>query len=109
MKEIFSEKHIEEYSLALLRWAYGKTGSRSAAEDLAQEVWVQVYQSVQKGTDVRQPERYLWKIARYVWCRHLRSTVYCGDFEPIEEHDVAAEDMRKKPKRRTFCKRCAGS
>lgn len=92
MKEIFSEKHIEEYSLALLRWAYGKTGSRSAAEDLAQEVWVQVYQSVQKGTDVRQPERYLWKIARYVWCRHLRSTVYCGDFEPIEEHDVAAED-----------------
>lgn len=92
MKEIFSEKQIEEHSLALLRWAYGKTGSRSAAEDLAQEVWVQVYESVQKGADFRQPERYLWKIARYVWCRHLRSTVYCGTFEPIEDDQVAAED-----------------
>ena len=40
MMELFSEKQIEEYSLALLRWAYGKLGSHSAAEELVQEVWL---------------------------------------------------------------------
>lgn len=92
MTELFTEQQLETYSLALLRWAYGKTGSRTAAEDLAQEVWMQLYQSVRSGTAIQQPERYLWKIARYVWCRHLRSTVYCAAFEPLEDHSLAAED-----------------
>lgn len=92
MTELFTEQQLETYSLALLRWAYGKTGSRSAAEDLAQEVWMQLYQSMQNGTAIQQPERYLWKIARYVWCRHLRSTVYCAAFEPLEDHPLAAEE-----------------
>jgi len=92
MKEIFTEKQIEEYSLALLRWAYGKTADRSAAEELAQEVWVQFYQSVQNGTSICQPERYLWKVAHHVWCRHLRTTVYCCRFESIDGLSIAAED-----------------
>ncbi len=90
--ELFTEQQLEAYSLALLRWAYGKTGSRTAAEDLSQEVWMQLYQSMHSGTPIHQPERYLWKIARYVWCRHLRSTVYCGTFEPLEDHPLAAEE-----------------
>lgn len=92
MTKLFTEQQLEAHSLALLRWAYGKTGSRSAAEDLAQEIWMQLYQSMQTGTAIQQPERYLWKIARYVWCRHLRSTVYCAAFEPLEDHSLAAEE-----------------
>ena len=42
MTELFTEQQLEAHSLALLRWAYGKTGSRSAAEDLAQEIWMQL-------------------------------------------------------------------
>lgn len=95
MTEMFSEKQIEEYSLALLRWAYRKTGNHAAAEDLAQEVWLQVYQSArsatQRGTTVELPENYLWKVARYVWCRHLRTTAYCCRFEPIDDLPIAAE------------------
>ena len=92
MTEPFTEKQIETYSLALLKWAYGKTGSHSAAEDLAQEVWMQLYHSMQNGPVVQQPERYLWKVAHHVWCRHLRNTVYCCRTEPIDDLPIAAED-----------------
>lgn len=95
MTEMFSEKQIEEYSLALLRWAYRKTGNHAAAEDLAQEVWLQVYQSArsaaQRGTIVELPEHYLWKVARYVWCRHLKNTVYSYRVMPIDDLSIAAE------------------
>ncbi len=92
MTEPFTEKQIETYSLALLKWAYGKTGSHSAAEDLAQEVWMQLYHSMRNGPVVQQPERYLWKVAHHVWCRHLRNTVYCCRTEPIDDLPIAAED-----------------
>ena len=66
MKEIFSEKQIEAYSLALLRWAYGKTGDRSQAEDLAQEVWMQLYHSVRNGAAVQPKARR----GKGIPCRH---------------------------------------
>ena len=57
MTEPFTEKQIETYSLALLKWAYGKTGSHSAAEDLVQEVWMQLYHSMRNGPDVTSRRR----------------------------------------------------
>lgn len=96
MKELFTEKQIEEYSLALLRWAYGKLGSHSAAEELAQEVWLQVYRSAraaeERGTPIQLPEHYLWKVAHYVWCRHLRNNVTCFCFVPADELPLAQEE-----------------
>lgn len=96
MKRLFTDEQIEEYSLALLKWAYGKTGSHAAAEDLAQEVWVQLYQAIRRAETsenaILQPERYLWKVARYVWCRHLRGTVYCFHPAFVDEQDLPAEE-----------------
>lgn len=96
MKRLFTDEQIEEYSLALLKWAYGKTGSHAAAEDLAQEVWVQLYQAIRRAQTsenaILQPERYLWKVARYVWCRHLRGTVYCFHPAFVDEQDLPAEE-----------------
>lgn len=67
---------VEEYSLALLRWARGKTGDHIAAEDLAQEVWLQFFSAVSReagaGRPVAQPEHLMWKVARYVWLKSLR-------------------------------------
>ncbi|MBQ8201349.1 MAG: sigma-70 family RNA polymerase sigma factor [Clostridia bacterium] len=67
---------VGEYSLPLLKWAYGKTGRREDAEDLTQEVWLQFFSAVnreqQQERAIEAPEHLLWKIARYVWCRSLR-------------------------------------
>lgn len=75
MRSLF-EKWVAEYSLPLLKWARGKTGSPTAAEELTQEVWMQFFSAVQRegsaGNAIAQPEHLLWKVARYVWLKSLR-------------------------------------
>lgn len=65
------ETWVEQYSLPLLRWCLGKTGSRTEAEDLSQEVWFQFLCAAKKQT-VEKPEHLLFRIARFVWCKQLR-------------------------------------
>lgn len=70
---MWTEAFINEQSLALLRWAYNKTGDSRQAEELTQEVWVRVLTALQRGGEpIRDQERYLWKVAKYVWYRRLR-------------------------------------
>lgn len=68
---------VEDYALSLLRWALNKTGSRAGAEELSQEVWLQFFAAVRReeraGRAIEKPEHLLWKVARYVWCKHLRA------------------------------------
>lgn len=66
------EQWVERYSLPLFRWALGKSGSRTEAEDLAQEIWLQFF-SAAKKQKVEQPEHLLFRIARFVWCKGLRN------------------------------------
>ena len=70
------EEWVAEYSLPLLKWARGKTGSPTAAEELTQEVWMQFFSAVRRegsaGNAIAQPEHLLWKVARYVWLKSLR-------------------------------------
>ena len=78
MKDKYADQLLEEmvdrYASPLLSWAYRKTGSSLEAQDLSQEVLLQVTAAVRRETDrghaVEQPEHLLWKVAHYVWCRH---------------------------------------
>lgn len=87
---------VEEYSLPLLKWALNKTGSRAEAEDLTQEVWLQFLSAVKKeeksGRPIQQPEHLLWKIARHVWCKQLR-TLTAHRMLPLEEAHPAPGDF----------------
>ena len=75
MDKRFSKEFVDNYSLVLLNWAKGKTGSSELAQELVQNVWVQFFYAVQveeeKGNSVQKPENFLWKIAHYVWCNFL--------------------------------------
>lgn len=91
MTELFGTQQMEKISLMLLGWAYRKTGSRSEAEELAQEVWLQVYEAAHKAEPIRQPEHFLWKIAHHVWCRRLRkATYFCC--VPVEELPLVSQE-----------------
>lgn len=70
MREVFAA-WVEEYSLPLLRWARGKTGDLTAAEDLAQEVWLQFFSAVRREADACGPSP-----SRSICCG--RSPVMCG-------------------------------
>ncbi len=72
---------VEAYSLPLFRWALSKTGNRTEAEDLAQEVWLQFFAAAEKQT-IRMPEHFLFRIAKFVWCKSLRRK---QAQEPIQE------------------------
>ncbi len=87
---------VEEYSLPLLKWALNKTGSHAGAEELTQEVWLQFLSAAKReeksGRSIQQPEHLLWKIARYVWCRQLR-TLTVHRTLPLEDAHPAPEDF----------------
>lgn len=92
MREQFAA-WVEEYSLSLLRWARGKTGEPTAAEDLTQEVWLQFFSAARREADaaraIAQPEHLLWKIARHVWLKSLRRR----DMLPLTEDSPDSEDF----------------
>lgn len=91
MTELFSAEQVEEISLMLLKWAYRKTGSRTEAEELAQEVWLQLYEAAHREEPIRQPQHLLWKIAHHVWCRRLRKAAYFRCL-PADELPLASQE-----------------
>lgn len=97
MKDKYADQLLEEmvdrYASPLLSWAYRKTGSSLEAQDLSQEVLLQVTAAVRRETDrgraVEQPEHLLWKVAHYVWCRRCRPGEDIGGM-PAFGRNVAA-------------------
>lgn len=86
---------VDAYALPLVRWAMSKTGSSHQAEELAQEVWLQFFSAVQReeaqGRAVLQPEHFLRRIAKYVWCKQLRRETHRPALAllPLAEPDFA--------------------
>ncbi len=98
------EEITKEYSLQILKWAYKKCGDGYRAEELTQEVMLQIFSAIQKnqqaGIGIEQMEHFVWKIAHYVWCHSLRgSTRYtmCPmDEELRDESDFVSELVDKE-------------
>lgn len=97
----------EEYMPMLLNWAWKKTGDKDKAEDLTQEVLLQVLSAAQKSTaPIAEPEHFLWKIAHYTWCNYLRAKEHknvCVSMENLQLEDssdfaaeFAEEEYRKE-------------
>ena len=99
VKNQLFEEITKEYSLQILKWAYKKCGDSDRAEELTQEVMVQIFSAIRKSTaegkQIQQVEHFVWKIARYVWCHSLRKTtryVMCPLQEDLrDESDFAGE------------------
>lgn len=92
----------EEWAARVLRWARGKTRTAQEAEDLAQTVLLEWLRAVraqeERGVCVAELEHLLWRIARFVWCKSLRSgTNYrC---EPLSEKLSAGETPEESAER----------
>ena len=90
---------VEELSPRLLQWAWGKTGNHEQATDLAQEVWLQFLCASRReeaaGNPLREPERFLWRVARFTWLRQLRQLTTHRTQTLAEDHpapgDLAAD------------------
>ena len=83
---MLTRQYVDERSLALLRWAGGKLGDSRQAEELVQEVWAQALTALSRGSEpIRDMDRFLWTVAKYVWYRHLRAKTRYGGWASIDE------------------------
>lgn len=107
MKDYY-EKLVEEYSLMLLNWAYRKLGNRQQAEELVQEVWLQVFSAVERnalnGVSIQKEENFIWRIAHYVWCGYLRNRTSYGTHVLVDDIEVSdqsdfAQDLADEEER----------
>lgn len=85
--ELF-EKISNEYSMLLLNWAYKKLGNRTNAEDLAQEVMLQIFYAAIKEDKIEKLDNFVWRVAHYVWCNHLRTNKSYNLHFPIDTLSV---------------------
>ena len=95
-------KIYNEYSEKLLNWVNQKVAKIEDAEDIVQEIFVQILKAIKKE-DIR-PEtlnNYVWKIAYFTWCKNLRDKVYKPHPIPEEidlnskEDDYIQETIKK--------------
>lgn len=76
----------EAHRPALLKYAYGITGSRSLAEDVVQEAWLRL-NDARARKEVREPLRYLYRIVRNLSVDMLRRDARAGVHTGVElEH-----------------------
>lgn len=102
------EAWVDAYALPLLRWAMDKTGQHHPAEDLVQEVWLQFLSAVRReerqGRTIAEPEHLLWRVAKYVWCKQLRTQRYRQPAPPpeaVQEDFVALQADREEQRQLT--------
>ena len=104
--ETMFEQIARDYMPMLLNWAYKKLGDREKAEDLTQEVLLQVFSAIRKSpSPITDQEHFLWKIAHYTWCSYLRGSQrrkLCVSMENLQLEDPRdfAEDYAQEELRR---------
>lgn len=106
------EQIAQDYMLILLNWAYKKTGAKDKAEDLAQEVLLQIFTAIRKSdSPIADLEHFVWKIAHYTWCNYLRENQrrkVCISMENLQlegETDDFAVDYAEEEYRRELTSR----
>jgi RNA polymerase sigma factor (sigma-70 family) len=63
---------IKQYYGDIFKWSFAKTKKRSDAEDLTQEIILQIIKSFSKNIIIEDKEKYIWKIAYFTWCNRAK-------------------------------------
>ncbi len=66
-KPIDAAEVIRDYAKPLFGFAFNRLRNRNEAEDLAQEIAVQLIKSLSSGTEIHNLDAYVWTIAKYCW------------------------------------------
>lgn len=84
----------EEYADAIFRLCYGKTGSRDEAKDMAQEVFVRVWERLDKdGREIENLRAFLFTVARNLIKDYYKKK------KPVLERDLPEGVMEDIPTR----------
>jgi RNA polymerase sigma factor (sigma-70 family) len=67
---------IRTYIKPIFGFALNRVKQRIEAEDLAQEILLQLLKSISSGADIQNLEAYVWTIARYTWANWLKKRAH---------------------------------
>lgn len=96
---------VEPYVEPIYGFALRRAPDRYEAEDLAQEILLQLCVSLRRGPEIRDMHAWVWRIARNTWARWLRARAQRADvaeawrvmgWQPSEAEDDAAERVARQ-------------
>ena len=88
MEKQLVDRIIMDYVKPLYGFALNKTGNIAEAEELASRITLEVYRSLLRKPEVLDPGSYIFKIAHYVWARHIGESAKASNHARIEDCDV---------------------
>jgi len=71
MASRFDKRLSQYYMDRILGFAYNRTGDRSKAEDLAQDIIVEILTGLTRASEIRDFDAWVWSVARYTYCHWL--------------------------------------
>ena len=92
MDKLRVDQVVEGYIKPLYGFALNKSGNIAEAEELAGNIILEVYETLLKKSEVYDLNSYIFKIARYVWARHIGEKVKATNHVSIGDHDVTYSD-----------------
>lgn len=87
-----ADRIIQDYIKPLYGFALNKTGNMAEAEELAGRVILEVYQMLLKKTEILDLNRYIFRIAHYVWAKYVGERVKSSNHVRIDEFEVVSRD-----------------
>ncbi|WP_438433734.1 sigma factor-like helix-turn-helix DNA-binding protein [Gorillibacterium sp. sgz500922] len=87
-----ADRIIQDYIKPLFGFALNKTGHIAEAEELAGTITLEVYQALLKKTEFLDLNRYVFKIAHYVWAKYVGGQVKASNQLRIDDNEVMSRD-----------------
>ena len=84
-----SDDLLEEYTKKILGFAYEKTGNSYEAEELAQEIMLQLLSCRNKQVEVEHISSFIYTVSCYTWSKYLRKNKKYWAYEELDKLEVA--------------------
>ncbi|WP_010278184.1 sigma-70 family RNA polymerase sigma factor [Paenibacillus senegalensis] len=87
-----ADRVIKDYIKPLYGFALNKTGKIAEAEELAGRITLEVYQALLKKKEFLDLNRYVFKVAHYVWAKYIGEKVKVSNQLRVEENELMFRD-----------------
>lgn len=88
------DKIYDEYYYKIYKWSISKTKNKEDAEDLTNNIFLAVFEYLNKNIPIEKLENLIWKIAYNLWCtkaknydKEKRNMMLDEDFQYISNED----------------------
>ncbi|MGL4737558.1 MAG: RNA polymerase sigma factor [Cellulosilyticaceae bacterium] len=82
----FTEELAKQYSKKIFGFAMGKTRDAYQAEELSQEIFLNIAKALQEGKEIEALDAYIYTLCYYTWSKYVRRNIKSWRDTSIEMH-----------------------